>query len=187
VAFFNRIIVLLLALAMLALAVALLATPETALSAAEDGLANLRAAPASSLLSGGTVLAALALVLLLLELRPAKARSSTFAARVEGGTVEYPAATIGDIVERDLLRVEGVRQATAAITGRGKVDVRARLLLAPDRDPQEVAAQASARLREKLERGLGLALGQVRLAIEPAEALQLAEEGRASPAIGARA
>jgi hypothetical protein len=185
-ALFNRLVVTLLALATLALAVAVLAVPQVLLAGVEAGLSAFGAIPASSLVAGGAALAALALLVLLLELRPGNRRG--FVARVEGGTVEYPAATVADIVERELAGVEGVRQAQADVTGhRHKVDVRARLRVAPERDPQEVVARATGRVRERLERGLGLALGRVRLAIEPTEGARPAEPGRTQPAVDARA
>lgn len=185
-ALFNRFVVTLLALATLALAVAVLAVPHLVPATVEAGLSAFRDVPASSLVAGGAALAALALLVLLLELRPGDGRG--FVARVEGGTVEYPAVTVAGIVERELAGVEGVRQARAEATGhRHKVDVRARLRVAPERDPQEVVARATGRVRERLERGLGLGLGHVRLAIEPTETARPAEPGRTQPAVDARA
>lgn len=182
---FNRFIASLLSLVLLALGVALLTVPGIVLSGAEGGLSALGALPATSLVIGGAALAALGLLLLLLELWPRGRRA--FVAPVEGGSVEYRAATVADFVERELRGVEGVRHAKAEVRGRGRtVDIGAHLQLMPDRDPGAVVGEATSRVHDKLGRGLGLTPGQVRVSIEPSAAKRPAEEGRAQPALGAR-
>jgi hypothetical protein len=182
----NRVIGALVALGLLGLAAALLLAPQPLRAAMQEQVATLQTLPPTALLVGGAILAAVGLLLLALELWPRRPRS--FIAQVEGGTVEYPKATVAEIVERELYSIDGVRHARVETLGRGRrVAVQARLALAPDRDPQEVTARATSRMREKLGRGLGLALAQVHLAIEPTEPRRATEERPSAPVLPARA
>lgn len=116
----------------------------------------------------GAGIALLALLLLVSELWPRRQRS--FESRTDSMTVEYPARTVTDVLRRELLALDGVRAATAEATGDPrKINIRARLTTEAEYDPQDVAGRAGTRIRDQLERGMGLGIGQVRISVHPAK------------------
>lgn len=181
-ALFNRVVVTLLALLLLLAAAALLATPDMALATAERWLAALRATPAPLLAWIAAGALAVALLLALAEVWPQHA-PRVFTARFDGGTVAYPREAVASVLEKELATVEGLREARAAVGGRGqKVEVHVRLAIDPRCDPQGVAVLAAGRVRDRVERGMGLRLRDLRLSIVPTEAQPTAPERAAHPA-----
>ncbi|MBI4504291.1 MAG: hypothetical protein HY691_02055 [Chloroflexi bacterium] len=179
---FNRVIVTLLALLMLIGAGALLVAPDAALATAEGWLAALRPMPAATLTWVAAGLLAVALLLALAEVWPQHA-PRVFTARFDGGTVAYPREAVASVLEKEIATVEGLREARVAVGGRGqKVEVHVRLAIDPRCDPQGVAVLAAGRVRDRVERGMGLRLRDLRLSIVPTEAQPTAPERAAHPA-----
>lgn len=162
----NRAIVIILALGLLAVAASLLVAPVALLTAAETAVAQVREAPPLPWATAALVLAAAALVLLLLEVWPTEAR--VLQVRFEGGTLQYPADAVTEMVTRELAQVEGVERARASTRlRRGKLQVSASLATLGTVDPQAIGAEGARRLRERVERGLGLPLGEILLSLRP--------------------
>ncbi|MPZ13566.1 MAG: hypothetical protein GEU73_03945 [Chloroflexi bacterium] len=164
-ALFNRVVVSLLFLALLALAVTLISVPSLVFGAGEILLATLRGLPPASVEAGAAALALPVGIGLLWELWPRPSR--VFEASAEGTTVVYPAQTVARVVQQELGGLEGILETKAAANGsRHKVGLNISMIAAPGQDPQQVAAWAATHVREKVERGLGLSLRRLRLSIQ---------------------
>jgi hypothetical protein len=173
---FNRIVVILLAMATLALALAVWLMPGLALTNLESTVLRLRTAPEVSFFVASLIGSAIALVILLLELWP-HATSRVFLVRIEGGTLQYPAEAVTNLAERELARVDGIGQAKVSIRNRrGKLNVLAWLTTTEGADPRAVATSAAGRLRDKLERGMGLPVHDVAVSIRPSGSAAAARE-----------
>jgi hypothetical protein len=106
-----------------------------------------------------------------------------FLVRIEGGTLQYPAEAIANVLERELGQVDGIRQAKVSVRNRrGKLSVLARLATAEEADPHAVATTGASRVRGKLERGMGLPVHHVALSIQPSgSAAGARERARVQP------
>ena len=115
----------------------------------------------------GLALAAIAALLLLLEFWPQR---RVYESSIEGAVVEYPAASVREVAERELESIMGVRHAKAEVGSRRRgLDLRATLDTEVGFDAQDLSNRAAARLRERLERGLGLRVDRLRLAVRPGQ------------------
>ncbi len=173
---FNRMMVVLLALAMLVGAMLVLMSPNTLViagnaiaGAGRDALSNLQMPYGGPVTYAALAVVALAAVLLALELWPRP--GPHFESGVEGAVVDYSPATIRNMVRQELEQTEGVLRAHPDVRRRGKgIDLHVHVETEPGQDSKELAARASARVRERLERGLGLRVERVRLTVRPGRA-----------------
>jgi hypothetical protein len=160
---FNRIVVLLLGLALLIGALATLTAP----SWLSETTVTLAPEIGPSLFWGAILVAAISALVMLMEVWPRRRR--VFESNIEGAVVEYPASSVRESVDRDLEALPGVRHAHSQVEMRrgGGVDMRLTVETEGAQDPQVIANRAAARAREKLERGLGLRVDRLRLAVRP--------------------
>jgi hypothetical protein len=179
---FNRVVVALLSLSGLAVAVELIVAPEGAASILSSEVAILHTLPMASLTFAGAVLGAMSVLVLLLEISVGRERRM-FQARVDGGTVEYPAAMIASTIERELQGVSGVEDSRITVLGRHqRVDLQVRLTTDPDDDAQAIATQASNRIHDRVE-SLGLEVSRLRLVVDPSSRRKPTSEPRHSVAV----
>jgi hypothetical protein len=164
---FNRVVVIFVAVCLLALAAAVGVATQLTLALLEQVLSSVRGVPQTSLTAVTALVAALAVILLVFELRPQ--RRSVVRAQLEGGaTVEYDRGTIGALLERELAKIDGVRAARVLVTSRQRrLDAQARIAVAEGHDSHDVASRAASRIRETLQRSLGIELNSLRLAVTP--------------------
>lgn len=184
---FNRIIVVLVCLAVLFAAGAYIAFPSTlpAMAVTADPVG----------LWIAVLVAAIAGLVLTAELWPRGPHG--FEASIEGATVEYPIASVRELVEREAKLIPGVHNAHGEVLSRrGAVDLRMRIETEPDYDAQEIVSKTTARMREKLERGLGLRVDKLRMTVrqgqhgpsvpwkrKPGVATTVEQEGERTPPV----
>lgn len=114
------------------------------------------------------LVAGVAGLLLIAELRPR--RRQVFEASIEGATVAYPISSVRELVEKEAKLTPGVRHAHGEVEShRGAVDLRMTVETEPGYDAQEMASKTTARVREKLERGLGLRVDKLRMTVRPGQ------------------
>ncbi len=179
----TRVPVVLLALALGAAAAILGLVPDQLLATGEAALGTVRSLEAGTRTTIAIVLAALAGVLLVLALWPQ--RRQVVRAGFDGGMLEYDGDTVARLLERHVARLEGVRGARVSTrTRQEKVDVLLRVATADGFEPREVGRRAASEVREKVERGFGLSLGQLRLVVAPAPGTAVAPA--AAPTEGGR-
>lgn len=188
IATLNRILLAALFFAVAALAVALAVATPAVVATIEALLAGLRAAPSTTLLVGAAAVAALAFLLGTLEVWPQP--GPAFEAEIEGGTAAYSAETVSAALARDLVSLEGVRSVRPMVSGRRQVDVQVNVYATPGAAPHDLAARVASRVRDTLERDLGLKVGRVRVALlgfqsEPAGAPPATSGRAATPASSA--
>ncbi len=167
----NRLLILLLALGFLAAGVLLAVSPalaeRTVGEAAAGGLRAFQATTATERLGAGIILAAVGAILLVLELWPSR-RARVVRSAFDGGVVEYDAEATASLLERDLARLEGVQRVMALVVPRSdRVDVLLRLHPLDSAAPRAVAERVASRARERVEREMGLQLGELRIGVAP--------------------
>jgi hypothetical protein len=162
---FNRLVVILLAWSVLGVTALFARDPANTISILERYLDPLRTSGPAWLL-GAIFVSGLAFVVLLVEVWPG-ARRCSFEVRVDGGTIEYEARVVVGAIEHDLALLQGpiVRQVDVA-GGGNRVRVRIRLETSATRDPADLAAQVSGRIRDTIKQ-LGLETQSIRMSMEP--------------------
>lgn len=177
---FNRAFIVLLGIAFMVIGLVFLFEPQRSLLVAEDATNSLRSTQLAWPAFGATV-AAIGAILLVFELIPRRRR---LLAQVESGIVEYSPAMVGRMLEQDLMSMEGLQSARVRVSGtERRVDVHAALEAEPESDAHDLVARAGNRMRERLEHGLGLGIGSVRMAIEQGQL----DRGRHDDSLGSRA
>jgi hypothetical protein len=160
---FNRLIMIVLALSLVALGVWFVLGPIAAVAGVDTGLSIIRNNLQTTLVIAG-ILAFVGFVLFLAELLPSGRR--TFVATLPEGTVEYGRGTLIDMLQRDLREFEGVENARVDVGGSARrVDSRVRLRTDGTSDARDLASRVGGRIRDRLER-LNLGAGSLKIAIE---------------------
>ncbi|MBI2862543.1 MAG: hypothetical protein HYX89_06970, partial [Chloroflexi bacterium] len=118
-------------------------------------------------ITGGAAGVIIGLLFLLFELREASPRAAARIA-VAGGEAELPIAAIAERLQREMLKVPDVRQASAQVSPRGqRVDVTLVLYTSAATSVPATASEAVRLAREALETSLGLQVGHLGVRIEP--------------------
>lgn len=173
---FNHTLVALLSLAGLAIALGLALAPDRSLASAAAEVSQLQHGPAS-VWTIAVILGVVSIVVFLIEIWP-HGQQQVFEAKVDGGTVEYPALMVAQAVEKELAGIDGITRSRVEVRGqRHRADLRVQLTVQPLDDSQTLAARAADLIREKVS-GLGLELGRLRLMIEPSTEKRPADESR---------
>ena len=182
---FNRVVVIVLAFGVLALSMAVWLLPQVVLARLDASVSMLRRAPEVSFFVVGVIGATVALVVLVLELWPHPS-PRVFRVRFDGGTLRYPAVGVANLVERDVARMDGISRAKVSLRHRrGKLDVFAWLTTTEADDPKTIASAGAGRMRDKLERGLGLPVREMCLSVQPGEPAGAARERERARALAA--
>lgn len=161
---FNRILVIVFALAALGIAIALALQPGLVIAWSETITRELQFMPSNTLEDGAIIVAVCALAGLLAESRPRPA-PTYYTAKLDGCAVEYAADLVADTIERGIVTIDGIQGANAQIHLRGqKIDVAVALDTVPGIATQSVVGPASEQVRDVVKE-LGLSLGHLRLSI----------------------
>ncbi len=179
---FNRLVLILLALAGLAAGAFFIATPSLAVATASNAASAALAAPIATIEAAAVATAAISALILVIEI-VGNGGSRMFEANIDGGSVEYPADVITYALESDLKEIDGIEDARVRMEGdRQKAVVYATLAVNPTDDGHSYATRASSTIHERLE-GLGLQAGPIRLTFRPSHRKSLNRERRiANPA-----
>jgi hypothetical protein len=168
----NRILAVLLALALIVVGVWFLVAPFTALGVLDDSVSVIVSDLSTGMIVAGAV-ALVGFIVLLVELIPSGRGS--FVATLPEGTVEYGHRTLVDVLQRELDDIPGVREARVSIGGSGRrVDTRVHLLADGSMDTRDLASRAGGRIREALER-LNLSAGTLRFSVEEPRGIRRTE------------
>jgi hypothetical protein len=176
----NRLVVILLAWSVLGVAALYARDPSEAVAVVERYLEPMKVGGPTWLFTA-IVVSALAFVVLLVEVWPG-ARRAAFEVRLDGGTVEYEARVVTAAIEHGLALLPGPIVHQIDVAGGGnRVRVRLRLETVESRDPSDLAAQVSNRVRETIKQ-LGLETQSIRIAMEPpTESRAVAPQHQAQP------
>jgi len=168
VAVMNWILVTLLAIGMLAVAFVLWQESALAIGFAASVVAGLRIASAAEIRELTAAAAGCGILLVLAELWPRR-HATHFVSRIDGGTIEYSAALVAELIESDLAGLDGVQSAQVSISGeRQQLNITALVAAEAGIEPQLIAARALGRARDRVS-GLGLPLGRLHISLEPAK------------------
>lgn len=168
IAALSRVLVALVGLALLVAGLALVVWPATSLAYVEGWLAAVQRGQVP-LAAIGAVVACVGLLLLALGLWPATGRR-TATGHVGESVIHYHVRAIESSIANELAGVEGVLRARVQAWGRRDgVEASIHLVMDASYDPQDVVARATARVHDKLERGMGLRVHAARMTIDRTE------------------
>jgi hypothetical protein len=160
---FGRFIGLILGLVLVGLAAWYAMTPQGILDQGDIGMRWLRTHP-DLVLYGAIAVGVIGLILIVATLVPR--RRLRYEATLEEGTVEYSQPAIGEMLERDLVGFDGIRDIHVRVAGSSRrVDARIDLLADDGTDARDLASRVQGRIRDRLER-LGLASGNLRISLQ---------------------
>lgn len=162
----NRILALLLGIAVALVGLGLLVEPSVVVVDADSLLASLRASPEATVQEAAIIAIILGLVILLIEILP-RHRPTHVVAQIDGCIVEYTVPLVADVIERDIRDLDGIQEVHARIQLHGqKVDAASALIIAPGFETQTIVGRVSSRMRDRISQ-LGLEPGRLQLSICP--------------------
>ncbi|HUX87091.1 MAG TPA: hypothetical protein VMW65_08820 [Chloroflexota bacterium] len=168
VAVVNSVLVSLLAIGMMAVAIVLGRESAVVIRFGQSIVTGLQAMPTLEIQEMAISVAGCGIVILLIELWP-RHGVAHFVSQIDGGTIEYSAALVADLIECDLAGQDGVQSARVCVSGqRQQVSVTASIASVSDADPQLIASRAASRIRDRVS-GLGISLGRMHVSIETAK------------------
>ena len=161
----NRILIVFFSFLLLAVGMALIAIPQRALAGAQTAMGYLAQFGPATIMALGGLLVAAAVLLLLVEIRPR--RPTQFIAQVGDGVVRYPHQAVATAIDRELTRVEGVRESKTTVSGSGQdVEANIKLVIAGASATPEVISRSVAQARSKVEDSFGLKLRHPRISVD---------------------
>jgi hypothetical protein len=165
---FNRIVVVLLAIAALIVAASIGINGGPTTGPILPVLTRLVSISPDGLIPAAAFIAAVALLILFIELRPQ--HQAVVRGTLDGASVDYDASAVGRLLARELSRLDDVIRAEVLASGRnGKVNVLVKLETSGAADPRQVATHGLGRVREVVQHSMGLELDQVRLSLRTGE------------------
>ncbi len=113
----------------------------------------------------GLLMIALAVLLLVIELRP-PTRQSVVVAQVAGGTAELTNESVALRVKKVAEEIAGVREATPAIRSHGKaVEIALRLVTDPDIEIPQKSEEVVQAVRSETETKMGVPIKSLRITV----------------------
>jgi len=166
---FNRIAISLLLVAFVGVALLISLLPKPVIGWLRYALdvADYNMDPATQLVGAilGLLMAALAVLLLVIELRP-PARQSVVVAQVAGGIAELTNESVALRVKKVSEAIAGVRDAVPVIRSHGKaVEISLRLVTDPDIDIPQKSEEVMQAVRSETETKMGIPIKSLRITV----------------------
>ena len=174
---FNRAVVILLLVVIVAAGIILLVFPEALLASLQNWTSGAVVTPQDRVASAilGVVLVLFSVGALYVELRTER-RKTVVISRLADGTAALEVPSIAQRIRQEVEALDGVRQANALVTSRGKnVDIRLVVLIAPEVDVPAKGGEIGEVVRratEKMGVGMGKQVINLRHDIGTSKAMQ---------------